>query len=129
MERSTWTWYQRSVAEMDDDSRFDSRFLGKLCAQFLSIPTSFPENQKDAVKSLMTFVHPTLSMSMEVKRDPKDAEWLFVRVEWRKAEKGRFSVDVTMLNEEGKLVAIARLVILMMEISAGMKLVGSTLKL
>jgi len=40
--------------KMDDDSGFDSRFLGKLCDPFLLVPTSFPENQEEALKSLMT---------------------------------------------------------------------------
>jgi len=65
---------------------------------------------------------------MEVKKDPKGAEWFFVRVESRKAEKGRFGVDVTVLDEEEELVASARLVILIMEIPGAMKFVGSTLR-
>ncbi len=55
-------------------------------------------------------------MSLEVKKDPKGAEWLFTRIEMSRVEKGRMTLDVTVLNEEGEIVAIARLMSLNVEI-------------
>jgi hypothetical protein len=55
-------------------------------------------------------------MSLEVKKDPKGAEWLFTRVEMSRVEKGRMTYNVTVLDEEGEIVAIARLMSLDIEI-------------
>lgn len=59
-----------------------------------------------------------MSMSLEVKKDPNGAEWLLTRVEMNRAEKGRFTLDVTILTEDGEIVAIARLMSLMIEVPA-----------
>jgi acyl-CoA thioesterase len=115
--------------KMDDGSGFDVRILGKLCDPFLSMPTTFPLDQNEAQKNLMAFVYPTISMTTEIRRDPKGAEWLFVRIQSQKVENGRYSVDITILDEEGELVAVSRNMGLMIEIPGGLKVSGSAEKL
>jgi acyl-CoA thioesterase len=115
--------------KMDDGSGFDVRILGKLCDPFLSMPTTFPLDQNEAQKNLMAFVYPTISMTTGIRRDPKGAEWLFVRIQSQKVENGRYSVDITILDEEGELVAVSRNMGLMIEIPGGLKVSGSAEKL
>jgi acyl-CoA thioesterase len=77
----------------------------------------------------MAFVYPTISMTTGIRRDPKGAEWLFVRIQSQKVENGRYSVDITILDEEGELVAVSRNMGLMIEIPGGLKVSGSAEKL
>jgi acyl-CoA thioesterase len=62
---------------------------------------------------------------MEIKRDPKGAEWLFVRIKTDELLNGRYASDVSVLNEEGELVAVARIMGLVVKMSQGEK-VGVT---
>jgi hypothetical protein len=47
-------------------------------------------------------------MNTEIKKDPKGAEWLFVRTKAHKIKNGRFDTDVWVLDEEGDLVALSK---------------------
>jgi hypothetical protein len=113
---------------MDDESGFDVRILGKLCDRFLSMPTTYPPDPNEAMK-IMAFVYPTISMTTEIRRDRKGAEWLFVKIQSQKVENGRYSVDITILDEERDLVALSRNMGLMIAVPGGLKVVGSAEKL
>jgi acyl-CoA thioesterase len=65
-------------------------------------------------------------MSMEIKRDPKSAEWLFVRIKTDRLLNGRYASDFSVLNEEGELVAVAKIIGLIVKMSQGEK-VGVTM--
>jgi len=52
-------------------------------------------------------------MSVEIKKDPTGAEWLFTRIEMRMVEKGRYSIDVSVFDEDGEVVALGRLMSLL----------------
>lgn len=58
---------------------------------------------------------PTLSLSLEIKKDPKDAKWLFLRIRAHKIQNGRFDTDVYVMDESGDLVALSRHVSLHVE--------------
>lgn len=54
-------------------------------------------------------------MMVEIKKDPKGAKWLFARTKLSQATRGRFNVDVTVMDEGGEVVAISRLMSLNLE--------------
>ncbi|KAL6925371.1 hypothetical protein FSST1_002645 [Fusarium sambucinum] len=56
-----------------------------------------------------SFWYPTLVMNLDIKKVlPQDGvEWLFIRTEARKIEQGRLDLQVTILDQEGDLVALA----------------------
>lgn len=56
-----------------------------------------------------TFWYPTLSMNLDIKKSlPNEGvEWLFLRTMARKIHNGRLDLQVTILDEEGDLVALA----------------------
>lgn len=72
--------------------------------QFLSAPTNFFPHMED----LKTITYPTVCLSIEVKKDPKDAVWLFVRINSHQIKNGRFDQDVRVLDERGELVALSK---------------------
>ena len=111
---------RESWVKMDDGSALHSVLLGHLCDPILGIPILWPADHLEALKASLAYGYPTLSMSMEIKRDPKCAEWLFVRIKTDGLLNGRYTSDVTVLNEEGELVAIARIMGLV-KISQGKK--------
>jgi hypothetical protein len=47
-------------------------------------------------------------MATEIKKDPKGAEWLFLRIKTHKIKNGRFDTDIWVLDEEGDLVALSK---------------------
>lgn len=53
------------------------------------------------------FWYPTLNLNLDVKKALPDegVEWLFVRIQAYKIHKGRFDLQVTVLDEKGELVA------------------------
>lgn len=55
------------------------------------------------------FYYPTLQLGLEFKKSlpSTGVEWLFVRARARKIENGRFDVEVTILDEERDIVAVA----------------------
>jgi len=66
--------------------------------------TSF-RNNEDYISGI---IYPTLSISTEIKRDPKNCKWLFLRVESQEIRNGRFDENVTVLNDEGELIALSK---------------------
>jgi hypothetical protein len=52
-------------------------------------------------------------MSVDIKKDPAGAEWLFTRIEMRMVEKGRYSIDVSVFDEDSEVVALSRLMSLL----------------
>lgn len=68
------------------------------------------------MEDLKTITYPTVCLSIEVKKDPKDAEWLFVRIRSHQIKNGRFDQDVTVLDEKGDLVALSKHVCTAIEI-------------
>ena len=54
-------------------------------------------------------------MVTEIKRDPKGCEWLFSRIEAKEIRNRRFDTHVTVLNEDGELVAMSKHVGLVLE--------------
>jgi hypothetical protein len=59
--------------------------------------------------------YPTLNISIEVKKDPKDSKWLFSRVRSNQISNGRFDTDVCIVDEGGDLVALSRHVSVILE--------------
>jgi acyl-CoA thioesterase len=102
---------------MDDGSALHSMLLGHLCDPVLAIPILWPVDHLEALKASLAYGYPTLSMSMEIKQDPKGAEWLFVRIKTDELLNGRYASDVSVLNEEGELVAVARIMGLVVKMS------------
>lgn len=72
--------------------------------QFFGAPTNFYDDFED----LKQYVYPTLCMSIEVKKDPGCATWLFTEVICNKIQNGRFDQEVHVLDEEGDLVALSK---------------------
>lgn len=54
---------------------------------------------------LKTYGHSTISLTMEIKKDPKGAQWLLQRAIMNAAKNGRFDLDVKIIDEDGELVA------------------------
>jgi acyl-CoA thioesterase len=54
------------------------------------------------------FVYPSICFSMEIKKDPSETKWLFMRIESYEIKNGRFDEVVQIVDEEGDLVAIAK---------------------
>ena len=54
------------------------------------------------------FYYPTLQFGLEFKKSlpPTGVEWLFVRARTRSIKNGRFDVEITILDEEGDIVAL-----------------------
>lgn len=53
-------------------------------------------------------MYPTLSLSLEIKKDPKDSKWLFMKIRTHKILNGRFDQEVQVIDEEGDLVALSK---------------------
>lgn len=53
--------------------------------------------------------YPTLSLNLDVKKSlPEEGvQWLFVRVQAKKIQNGRFDLEVTVLDEAGDIVALS----------------------
>lgn len=54
------------------------------------------------------YVFPTLCMSIEIKKNPNNAEWLFLEILCHSIRNGRFDTDVRVLDENGELVALSK---------------------
>ncbi|KAM0285771.1 hypothetical protein ACHAQH_001232 [Verticillium albo-atrum] len=67
--------------------------------------------------------YPTLSMNLDIKRGlPEEGvEWLFMRTMAREIRNGRFDLEVTILDEQGNLVALASHVNLILSMARNMK--------
>ena len=58
--------------------------------------------------------YPTLSIVTEVKKDPRDSKWLFMRIRCLQVRNGRFDTEVTVVDEGGDLVCLSKHVSLVM---------------
>jgi hypothetical protein len=65
---------------------------------------------------MMSYMYPTLSLSLEIKKDPKGAKWLYMRSCPRDIVNGRYSIDVQFFDEVGDLIAYSSQICLMIEI-------------
>lgn len=59
----------------------------------------------DMMGFLKMYGHSTISLTMEIKKDPKGAQWLLQRAVMNAAKNGRFDLDVKIIDEDGDLVA------------------------
>jgi hypothetical protein len=48
----------------------------------------------------------TVSMSIDIRRDPKGEKWLLQRAVMHEELNGRYDVDIKVLNPNGEIVAI-----------------------
>lgn len=93
--------------------RWFARLFNKQTWQFLPAPLNFDP----AMSDLSKYVFPTLCMSIEIKKDPKNAEWLFTEIVCHKIHNGRWDTDVRVLDEQGELVALSKHVSVMAEMT------------
>ena len=80
--------------------------------KFGGAPNNFARDDEDYKSGV---VYPTLSMATEIKKDPKGAKWLFMRIETHEIRNGRFDTNVVILDEKGELVALSNHVSLVLE--------------
>ena len=52
--------------------------------------------------------YPTVSITTEIKKDPKESQWLFSRIKSHQIKDGRFDMEVTIVDESGDLVCLSR---------------------
>lgn len=64
---------------------------------------------------LSKYVFPTMCMSVEIKKNIKDAEWLFLEIVCHDIKNGRYDTNVRVLDESGDLVALSKHVSVMAE--------------
>jgi hypothetical protein len=83
------------------------------CVQLLPAPLNFDPTMADASK----YVFPTLCMSIEIKKNPNNAEWLFLEILCHSIHNGRFDTDVRVLDENGDLVALSKHVSVMSDMT------------
>ncbi|CRK14266.1 hypothetical protein BN1723_010292 [Verticillium longisporum] len=67
--------------------------------------------------------YPTLVMNLDIKRGlpAEGVEWLFMRTMAREIRNGRFDLEVTILDEQGNLVALASHVNMILSMARNMK--------
>jgi hypothetical protein len=78
----------------------------------LSAPTNFYPYLED----LKAIVYPMVCCTIEVKKDPKHAEWLFMKIRSHQIANGRYDQWVEVVDESGDLVALAKHVCTAVEI-------------
>ena len=83
----------------------------------------------DAIAKKLRLSFPTLSMSLEIKRDPKGCKYIFLKLVTYEIRNGRFDTDVFAYDEKGGLVALARHVSLFLEPIGKSEELGKILKL
>jgi acyl-CoA thioesterase len=110
---------RESWVKMDDGSSLHSMLLGHLCDPILALLLLWAVDHREALKASLAYWYPALSVSMEITRDPKCAEWLFVRIKTDGLLNGRYVSDVSVLNEEGELIALAKIIGLVVKMSQG----------
>jgi acyl-CoA thioesterase len=52
-----------------------------------------------------TYAVRTVSLTIDIRRDPKGEEWLLQRAVTYKSMNGRFDIDIKIVDEKGELVA------------------------
>ena len=80
--------------------------------QFSGAPGNYTKNNADFLYGI---AYPTLSMTTEIKKDPKGAKWIFQKLRTYQIKNGRFDTEVQLFDEEGDLVALSKHVSLVTE--------------
>ncbi|KFY85049.1 hypothetical protein V500_08751 [Pseudogymnoascus sp. VKM F-4518 (FW-2643)] len=88
----------------DDDSRWDLLSLACIADWIPAMPLNYGYD-KDMMGFLKTYGQSTISLTMEIRKDPKGAQWLLQRAVMNAAKNGRFDLDVKIIDEDGDLVA------------------------
>jgi acyl-coenzyme A thioesterase PaaI-like protein len=104
--------------KMDEGTSFDTLSVGSLADNWFTVPTAYPAEEDQAIAGFTAFRYPTLSMTLEIKRQVKDLEWLFVRIVMRGVEDGRANTDVLIISKTGQLMAVCRLLMLVMAVAS-----------
>ncbi|CRG91961.1 hypothetical protein PISL3812_09015 [Talaromyces islandicus] len=104
---------EKWVRWTDPNQKLDVISLGSVCDNFLPAPLNFDPTMADLSK----FVFPTLCMSIEIKKNPNNADWLFLELLCHSIHNGRFDTDVRVLDENGELVALSKHVSVMADMT------------
>ena len=56
----------------------------------------------------MKWAFPTICLSLDIKRDPEGEEWLLQRIVMNECENGRMELDVKIIDEKGRVVAVSK---------------------
>ncbi|KAL8789848.1 MAG: hypothetical protein Q9213_000916 [Squamulea squamosa] len=108
---------------LSSGKRFTQNSLGFVVDQFPQIVEVYPgtdpsvplmEKKEETMTQLKWY--PTVLLNLEVKKalPEEGVEWLFVRVRAKRIVNGRMDLDVTVLDEEGDLVAVSNHVCLIL---------------
>jgi hypothetical protein len=73
--------------------------------QIPAMPINYDGYDTDMNGFIKTYGHSTISFTMEIRKDPKGAQWLLQRAVMDAAKNGRFDLDVKIIDEDGELVA------------------------
>jgi hypothetical protein len=73
--------------------------------EFGGAPNNFTLDNEDYKSGVL---YPTLSITTEIKNDPKGAKWLFMRIETHEIRNGRFDTNVVVVDENGDLIALSK---------------------
>lgn len=88
----------------DDAARWDLLSLGCLADWVPAIPQNYGF-ERDVRGFFARFASRTVSLNIDVRRDPRGRQWLFQRAVMNQARNGRFDTEVKIVDEEGELVA------------------------
>lgn len=69
---------------------------------------SAPSNFYDDMRDLKQYVYPTTCLSIEIKKDPGEATWLFAEIVCNQIKNGRFDQEVHLFDQEGDLIALSK---------------------
>ncbi|KFZ17909.1 hypothetical protein V501_01484 [Pseudogymnoascus sp. VKM F-4519 (FW-2642)] len=81
----------------DDDSRWDLLSLACIADWIPAMPLNYGYD-KDMMGFLKTYGQSTISLTMEIRKDPKGAQWLLQRAVMNAAKNGRFDLDVKIIE-------------------------------
>lgn len=109
--------------------KFTQESLGFVCDNFPLVIESYVKDSpydlkegKEGKRNEMSparFWYPTLLLNLDVKKalPPEGADYLFVRAQTKQIKKGRHDIEVTILDEQGDLVALSHHVVLVVDSS------------
>jgi acyl-CoA thioesterase len=72
------------------------------------IPYNYEENMEVAI---MKWDVRTVSLTIDIRRDPKGEKWLLQRAVMHEELNGRYDIDIKIINPNGEIVAIVHQVI------------------
>lgn len=101
------------VVELYNSQDLEEAILGKDLS-----PEEAAELRKKAPPR-KTFWYPTLNLNLDVKKalPEEGVDWLFVRIQANKIHNGRFDLQITVLDDQGDLVALSSHASLAMDMS------------